>query len=63
MKLISQGVAAGLFSSRRPKNVENEKICLCLKIADIDMGVNFGSRKTILDIKTHFFKVKPVFRG
>ena len=50
------GVAAALFSSRRPKNFENEKNFLCLKIAEIDMGVNFGSRRTILDIKTHFLK-------
>ena len=36
---------------------------LCLKIDEIDMGVNFGSRRTTLDIKAHFLKVKPVFRG
>ena len=33
------------------------------EIAKIDMGVNFGSRRTILDSKTHFLKVKPIFRG
>ena len=60
---FSRGVAAALFSSRRPKNFENENIFLCLKIAEIDMGVNFGWRRTILDIKTRFLKVKPVFRG
>ena len=40
-KLINQGVAAALLSSRRPKNLQNEKIFLCLnlKIAEIDMGV------------------------
>ena len=32
------GVAAALSSSRHPKNVENEKIFFCLKIAEIDMG-------------------------
>ena len=62
-KLINEGVAAALFSSRRLKNFENENIFLCLKIAEIDMGVNFGSRRTILDIKTHYFKVKLIFRG
>ena len=36
-KLI-RGVVAALFSSRRPKNFKNEKIFLCLKIAEIDMG-------------------------
>ena len=45
-------VAVALFSLRRPKNFEYEKFFLCLKIAEIDMGVNFGSRRTILDIKT-----------
>ena len=45
------------------KKIQNEKILLSLEIAEIDMGVNFGPRRTILDIKTHFFKVKPVFRG
>ena len=63
-KLINQGVAAALSSSRRPKNrFENETIFVCLKIAEIDMEVNFGSRRTIPDIKTHFLKVKPVFGG
>ena len=56
-----RAVAAALFSLRRPKNFENEKFFLCLKIAEIDMGVNFGSRQTILDIKTHFLNVKPIF--
>ena len=36
-KLINQGGAAALFSSRRPKNIENERILLCLKIAKIDI--------------------------
>ena len=35
-KLISPGVAAALFSSRCPKKFENEKVFLCLKIAEID---------------------------
>ena len=44
-RLINQGrgVAAALFSSRRPQNLPNEKIFLYLEIAEIDMGVNFGS--------------------
>ena len=32
-----EGGAAALFSSRPPKNFENEKILFCLKIAEIDM--------------------------
>ena len=54
-KLISQGVVAALFSSTCPKNLKNEKIFLHLEIAEMDMGVNFGSRRAIMDIKTHFF--------
>ena len=60
-KLVNQGVAAALFSSGRPKNFENEKIVIRLKIAEIDMGVNFGSKRTNLDIKTPFFKGKSIF--
>ena len=62
-KLVNQGVAAALFSSRPLKKFENEKNFLYLKIAKIDMGVNIGSRRTILDIKTYFLKVKLVFLG
>ena len=51
-----RGAAAALFSLRRPENFENEKISLCLEIAEINMGINFGSKRMILDIKTHFFK-------
>ena len=57
------GVAAALFSSRRYKNLQNEKIFLYLEIVEIDMGVNFGSRRTILDIKTHFLKLTPFYGG
>ena len=60
-KLINQEVTAFLFSS--PKKLQNEKIFLRFEIPEIDMGFNFRSRRTILDIKTHFLKVKPVFRG
>ena len=65
-KLINQGVAVALFSLKHSKNFEKAKlIFLCLKIVEIDIGawgggVNFGSRKTIMCIKTHFFKVKSV---
>ena len=59
----SGGVAAVLFSLRRPKNLQNEKIFLCLETAEIDVGVNFGSRRTILDIKTNFLKLNPFSGG
>ena len=42
-KLINQGVAAALFSSRHLKNFENEKIFLCLKIAEIDIEGGGGA--------------------
>ena len=45
------------------QKVENENIFLYLKIAGIDMGVNFGAPRTILDIKTHFLKVNPFSGG
>ena len=38
VKLSNQGVVDSLFSLRRLTNFENEKIFLCLKIAEIDMG-------------------------
>ena len=50
-KLVNQGVAAAPFSLRRPKNFENEKIFLNLKIAKIDMG----GRGSILDRKEQFW--------
>ena len=62
-KLVNQGVAAALFSSRRSKNFENEKFFLCLKIAAIDMGGQFWVEKNDSGHKNSFFKVKPVFRG
>ena len=61
-KSIDQGVTAALFSSRRPKIYKMKKFPSTWKLLKLTWGVNFGSRKTILDIKT-FFKVKPVFRG
>ena len=62
-KLINQGGCCCSFLIETSQNFENDKIFLCLKISEIDMGVTFGSRRTILDIRTHLFKVKPVFRG
>ena len=47
---------AVLFSSRRPKSLQNEKNFLCLEIAEINMRVNFGLRRKILDIKNSFIK-------
>ena len=63
-KLINSGggVAAALFSSRCPKNLQNEKISSTWKLLKLTWGVNFGSRRTILDMKTQF-KVKPIFWG
>ena len=37
-KLINLGAAAALFSSRGPKNLQNEKNFLYLEIAEIDIG-------------------------
>ena len=44
-----------------------KKIFLCLKIAEIDTGgggggLIFWAKRMILDIKTQFFKVKPIFQ-
>ena len=50
-----RGVAAALFSSRRPKNFENEKFFLCLKIAEIDMGGQFWVEKNDSGHKNSFF--------
>ena len=62
-KIDQLGGCAAPLSLRLLKNFGNEKIFLCLKIAEVDMGVNFGPRRTILDIKTHFLKIKPIFQG
>ena len=51
-----RGVAAALFSLRRPKNFENEKFFLCLKIAEIDMGGQFWVEKNDSGHKDPFFK-------
>ena len=51
-----RGVAAALFSLRRPKNFEYEKFFLCLKIAEIDMGGQFWVEKNDSGHKEPFFK-------
>ena len=51
-----RGVAAALFSSRRAKNFENEKIFLCLKIAEIDMGGQFWVEKNESGHNNSFFQ-------
>ena len=51
-----RGVAAALFSLRRPKNVECEKYFLCLKIAEIDMEGQFWVEKNNSGNKEPFFK-------
>ena len=51
-----KGVAAALFSLRRPKNFENEKFFLCLKIDEIDMGGQFWVEKNDSGHKDPFFK-------
>ena len=51
-----RGVAAALFSLRRPKNFENEKFFLCLKIAEIDVGGQVWVEKNDSGHKDPFFK-------
>ena len=62
-KLISRGGGGGWCCSflmeTSVKLLKVKKIFLCLKIAEIDMGVNFGSKSTILDIKLIFFTLNP----
>ena len=62
-KLIDQGVAAALSSSRRLKNFENEKNFFCLKIAETDMGSRFWVNKNDSGHKILFFKLKPFSAG
>ena len=54
-KLINQGACCCSFSLRRLKNFENEKIFLCLKIAEIDMTGQFWVAKNDSGHKTSFF--------
>ena len=55
VKLINQGVAAAYLSSKRPQNFENEKIFLCLKIVEIDMGGQFWVEKNDSGHTNSFF--------
>ena len=60
MELINQGGCCFSFL-----NFENEKMFLCLKIAEIDMGGGgrgqFWVEKNDSGHKNSFLKVKPVF--
>ena len=54
-KLINQGVDASLFSLIHLANFESEKIFLCLKIAETDMGRKFWVKKNDSGHKNSFF--------
>ena len=63
-KIDQSGVAADLFLSRRPKNLQNEKFSSTWKLLKLTWGGgNFGSRRTILDIKLIFLKLSPFSGG
>ena len=63
-KIGQSGRLLLLFCHRDvPKILKMKNFSYVWKLLKLTWGVNFGSRRTILDIKTHFFKVKPVFRG
>ena len=63
-KISLSGGLLLLFSHRDvPKILKMKNFSYAWKLLKVTWGVNFWSRRTILDIKTHFFKVKPVFRG
>ena len=63
-KIGQSGGLLLLFSHRDiPKILKMKNFSYAWKLLKLTWGVNFGSRRTILDIKTHFSKVKPVFRG
>ena len=58
------GVDAALFSARRPKNLQNEKIFLCLEIAEIDTGGQFWVEQNDSGHKKSFFlKLNPLCGG
>ena len=61
--MINQGVAAALSSSRRPKNFENEKNFLYLKIVEIYMGGQFWVEKNDSGHKNSFFLKLSTFSG
>ena len=65
-KLIDGGGGGGVaaaFLIEASQNLQNEKIFLCLEIAEIDLGGQFWVEKNDSGHKNLFFKVKPVFRG
>ena len=45
-----------LFSMRHPKNFEYDRLFLCLKMAEIDMGCKFWVKKNDSGHKNLFFK-------
>ena len=55
-KLINQGVATALFSSKRTQNFKYEKIFLCLKIVKIDKGGQYWVGENDSGHKNKFFK-------
>ena len=63
-KIDQSGGLLLLFSHRDvPKIYKMKKFSFTWKLLKLTWGVNFGWRRTILDIKIHFLKVKPLFRG
>ena len=59
-----KGIAAAIVPSRRPQNLQNEKIFLYLEIAEIDMGGQFWVEKNDSGHKNSFFlKLNPFSRG
>ena len=63
-KLVDQGSCCCSFLIEMWQKFWKWKTFLFLKIAEIDMGGGsiFWWKRTNLDIKTHFFKVKSIFR-
>ena len=61
-KIDQSGGLLLLFFHQEVPKIQNEKISSTWKLLKLTLGggVNFGSRKMILDIKTNFFKAKPI---
>ena len=63
-KIDQSGGLLLLFRHRDvPKILKMKKFSSAWKLLKLTWGVNYESRRTILDIKTRFSKVKSVFRG
>ena len=64
-KLVSQGGGLLLLFSHRdvPKILKMKNFSSAWKLLKLTWWINFGSRRTIMYIKTHFLNVKPVFQG